>query len=259
MTRLGVVGDIHARWTPDDIAALDDRGLDGLLFTGDLGDVLHRGVPPIARAIGRLRTPAVVVPGNHDGPSPLGVLREALGIPHPPGSTRRLLARTRALAAELAPVPLGGFSVHSFGPTSVVVGRPWSMGGWGFGRAVRARHGITDLDHSAQRIGHLLRQAPGQHLVLLAHNGPAGRGHRPDAPWAVGSHGDIGDVDLERAIAQADSRLRVVAAGHVHHGRRRHWHVEHEGVHYLNAARVRRGWFVEVRLGTTTEVRAIGA
>jgi len=255
MTRLGLVGDLHATWSPADITSLDDHGYDGLLFTGDLGDVLHRGVRPLAMAIGRLRTPAVVVPGNHDGPSPLGVLRQATGLPHPPGATRRLLRRTEQLQRWLGPVPLGGYGLHRFGDVTVVVGRPWSMGGVGrldFAAALAERHGVATVSQSTDRLVGLLERAPGRHVVLLAHNGPAGLGAERDAPWAVPGRGDLGDPDLAQAIAVARARdvpLRAVVAGHVHHGRRRRWHQRQDGLDYVNAARVRRGWHVVMTVG----------
>jgi len=257
MTRLGIVGDVHARWSPARLAALDQQGYDGLLFTGDLGDPLHRGVRRTASAIARLHTPAVVIPGNHDGPSPLGVLREALGLGHTPAATRRILARTQDLQAWLGRVPLAGYSVHRFGDVSVVAGRPWSMGGMSFATALQARHGVGGAEASGRRIAHLLRQAPGAHVVLLAHNGPAGLGAAADAPWAVHGRGDLGDDDLAAARDRADDRLCAIVAGHVHHGEGRRWHVQRAGVHHVNAARPRTpGWHVVLDIDAEVRVHA---
>ena len=92
-------------------------------------------------------------------------------------------------------------------------------------------------------------------------HGPAGLGDRADDIWGVDfapGAGDHGDGDLQTAVAYAQEkgkRVTAVVAGHMHHtlkdGGQRRWHVERDGVHYVNAARVPRidlGWHHHILL-----------
>lgn len=250
MTRLAVVGDVHVDLSTADVATLDRRGYDAVLFVGDLGGLLHHGVRTMCERIARLRTPTLFLPGNHDGPSNLGILREAvLGGWHPPGSGRRLLARTDRIAHWIAPVPVVGYSLHPVGDLTVIAARPWAMNGVraSFASALDRRYGVRDLAGSAARLKTLVDQAPTERIVFLAHNGPSGLGNDPQAPWALANGTDLGDPDLAEAVAYAGERVHAVVAGHIHHGPGRRWHVERGGVHYVNAARnPLRGFYVEV-------------
>ena len=247
MTRLAVVGDVHRSLSLADIEALDAAGHDAILFVGDLPGLLHLGMQEVCERIARLRTPTFVLPGNHDGPSPIGILREALLGWHATASTRRVLARTEQIASWLKPVPLVGYSLHPIGELTVIACRPWAMDGRraSFSRALAHRHGVRTLADSEQRLCQLVDQAPTERLVFLAHNGPSGMGTDPEAPWVLSSGRDLGDPDLAAAVAYAGSRAHAVVAGHIHHGRARRWHVQRDGVHYVNAAKVPlRGWHV---------------
>jgi uncharacterized protein (TIGR04168 family) len=249
MTRLAVVGDVHQSLSDADIVALDAAGHDAILFVGDLPGLLHTGMRTVCERIARLRTPSLVMPGNHDGPSPLGILREALLGWHPPGSAARVLARTERIEAWLQPVPLVGYSLHPIGDLTVIAARPYAMDGRrvSFAGAVQARHGVATLHDSARRLCQLVDQAPTERLVFLAHNGPSGMGTDPGAPWVLSSGRDLGDPDLAEAVAYAGQRVHAVVAGHIHHGPHRRWHVVRDGVHYVNAAKVPlRGWHVIV-------------
>jgi uncharacterized protein (TIGR04168 family) len=87
-------------------------------------------------------------------------------------------------------------------------------------------------------------------VVVLAHCGPSGLGATRDAIYGNDfrpEQGDWGDPDLAAALAHARTTGKsviAVVAGHMHHSLRgggtRAWHVEHEGVHHVNAARVSR-------------------
>ncbi len=67
IVRLAVVGDVHLAFGPEDVRTLDEGGYDLVLFVGDLAGYLHRGGLKVAHMIARLKTPVVVMPGNHDG------------------------------------------------------------------------------------------------------------------------------------------------------------------------------------------------
>lgn len=240
--RLAVIGDVHGRFDRSEARALDAMGYDGILFVGDLGSWLHTGVRRVATAIASLRTPAVVLPGNHDGPSPLGVLREAvLRGRHPTGSGARTVRRTARIARWLHPVPFAGYSLHAFGGVTVVAARPWAMDGHRltFRRALELRHGVPSLEASAQRLCALVDATEGP-LVFLAHNGPAGLGAGDDGPWAL-SGVDRGDADLTVAVRHAGTRAKAVVAGHMHLGGRRADALVQRGALHINGAEVPRG------------------
>ncbi len=246
-TRLAVYGDVHGAFDPDEARALDGMGYDGVLFVGDLGTLAPGSRRRVARAIGSLRTPTLVLPGNHDGPSPLGILREAVFHGwHPPGSARRLHRRTEALARALEPVPLVGYATHPLGGLTVASARPWAMDGrrTSFDGALERRHGVSGLADSAARLRRLLASCSGP-VVVLAHNGPAGLGARPQDPWSLDGR-DAGDPDLAAALTDAPS-VRAVVAGHMHLGSTRDAFRTHRGILHVNAAEVpRRGRHVEL-------------
>lgn len=243
--RIAAVGDIHEHWDARDCAGIDALGYDLVLFVGDLADRLHRRTLDVARRIAPLRTPALLLPGNHDATTPLGVLAEAVGRGlGRPGTAARHQRRRAALVEALHPVPVVGYSVHPFPAhaLTVIAARPHAMDGLRvtFSRAL----GVPTLAASAERLGALVDATTGP-LLFLAHNGPAGLGAEPDAPFSLrrGAR-DVGDPDLALAIARAQARgqpVVAVVAGHLHHrGHDRRWNVARGGVVYVNAARVPR-------------------
>lgn len=243
--RIALVGDVHLRWTEDDSRAVDALGYDLVLFVGDLADRLHLRTLAVARAIATLRTRALLLPGNHDATTPLGVLAEALGVGlRRPGAGRRALRRIDRLQAALGPVALAGYTTHAFPGLTVIAGRPHAMDGRrvSFVQAVEARFGLSTLAASSRRLRDLVDATEGP-LAFLAHNGPYGLGAEPDAPFSHRGR-DLGDPDLADAIAHARRAGRpvvAVMAGHLHHdGRDRRWLVERDGTAYVNAARVPR-------------------
>ncbi|MET0387819.1 MAG: metallophosphoesterase [Polyangiales bacterium] len=255
--RIAVVGDVHLIWDERDVRALDAADYDLVLFVGDLAGYGADGAVTVARAIARLRTPALVMPGNHDAVTIAQLAAETFRTPR---LARQALAigmttRVRQLASALGPVPLCGYSVHPFEQhaLSVVAARPHSMGGQrvGFKRYLTARFGVRTLADSARRLCGLLESVPSHHRILvLAHCGPMGLGESRDAIYGCDfrpQHGDWGDPDLAEALAHARAhgkQVSAVLAGHMHHalrgGGERIWHLEHEGVHHVNAARVPR-------------------
>jgi uncharacterized protein (TIGR04168 family) len=246
--RIALLGDLHEHWSPADVEAIDALGYDLVLFVGDLADTLHRRTLQVARAISPLRTPALLLPGNHDATTPFGVLAEAGHLDlRRPGAAARAVARSEALRAALGPVRVAGYSVHPFpdAGVTVVAARPHAMDGSRlcFPQALQALFGIATLEDSVRRLRALVDEARGT-LVFLAHNGPTGLGTDRQAPFAVMGR-DLGDPDLADAVAYArrsGRRVAAVVAGHIHHRGQRRWLVEQEGTVIVNAARVPRVW-----------------
>lgn len=246
--RLALVGDVHLRWGPTDVRQLDASGYDGVLVTGDLPNRRHQHTLRVARGIAALRTPVVAIPGNHDGTAVIQVAVETLGILQNLPLVARLQARRlRELEAAYHPHTLGGYSLHPLGDgpdaIEVLVARPHAMDGrhLTFRAFLRDRYGVDSLEDSARRLCALVDQAT-RPLVVLCHNGPHGLGVQ--GPWGLPRLGrDNGDRDLTEALAHARAtgkRVLAVCGGHAHHGRRRAWKVEQDGVLYVNAARVPR-------------------
>lgn len=254
--RFAVIGDVHTHFDATDVRQLDAAGYDLVLFVGDLAGYLDPG-HEVARQIATLRTPALVLPGNHDGVS----------LPHLAAEifdwrpARRVLEldqgrRCAALADALGPVPLVGYSLHDVEVGGVAVtliaARPHSFGGprLAFGRHLRRWYGVDSLEGSAERLKRLVETARHDDLVFLAHNGPTGLGARRDSIWGCdfrAEEGDFGDPDLREAVAHARAlgrRVRAVVAGHMHHalkgGGQRIWRVVRDDTLYVNAARVPR-------------------
>ncbi len=254
--RIGVVGDVHLHWDDQDVELIDRARYDLVAFVGDLAGY-RRDALAVASSIARLITPALVIPGNHDGVS----------LPHLAAETleRRSLARwmgrgqdrrCRDLAAMLGPVPLAGYSLHEVRRAelrlSLIAARPHSQGGgfFAFSRHLEAKYGVRSLAESAERLCQLVDDAPHDRVVFLGHNGPNGLGARRHDIWGCDFRkveGDFGDADLRTAIdhaKQVGKRVLAVVAGHMHHrlkgGGERKWLVETDGVLYVNAARVPR-------------------
>lgn len=261
-----MVGDVHGQWDGRETAWFDRSDYDAVLFTGDLPGRLHLDGLAVARRIAGLRRPAVLIPGNHDGPSPLDVLSEAMWRGLGTRGAARMAARVDALARALGPVALGGYSRHPVGlgadAVDVVVARPHAMDGrkLTFAPYLQERFGVGDLASSEARLAELLRGAD-RPTVVLAHNGPAGFGAGRGDPWGLPSFGrDNGDPDLAGALAQAARAGKAplaVLTGHMHWNERRtrSWCMRRDGVLYVNAARVPR-WSDGVRRHVAIEITA---
>lgn len=250
--QFGVIGDIHGFWDAHDTAFFNRAGYDMLLFVGDFARITDS--LPVARQLAGLTTPAWAIPGNHDGVTLTQLLAE---IKHRPllrhiaglGMTRRV----RALARAMAPVRLGGYTLDTLSDTlGLIVARPHSMGPdyFYYRPYLQRRFNVRSFTDSAHRLTTLIDDAPPD-LIFLAHNGPAGLGDTPDAPFGCDfapEHGDFGEPDLRAAIEHARAtghRVRAVLAGHMHHRSkhggqwRKTWAGDKETL-YLNAARVPR-------------------
>jgi uncharacterized protein (TIGR04168 family) len=244
-------------WDERDVRALDAAGYDLILFVGDLAGYGTEGALTVAREIAKLRTPALVLPGNHDA---VTVPQFAAELFRSPQLAREALtigmqARVKQLDAALGPVTLCGYSVHTFEQhdLSIVAARPHSTGGsrLGFRRYLALRFGVRTFADSSARLCALIDRVPSHHrIIMLAHCGPFGLGSARDAIYGCDfrpEYGDWGDIDLAEALVHAHDRgknVTAVLAGHMHHklrgGGERAWHVQRDGTHHVNAARVPR-------------------
>jgi uncharacterized protein (TIGR04168 family) len=257
MNEVAIIGDIHLRFTREDVTYFNQSAYDLILCTGDLGNWSHRQGIRVARLLGRLQKPTLLVPGNHDTVSMPQLLAEIRGH----SSLARLTSvgqvrRDRQLRRALGSVVTGGFSIHPFGDAGnrfeVVVGRPFSKGGSHLccRSILRKKFGVSSMTESAKLLKRQVDRAQTNALVFLAHNGPRGLGSDRADMWGndfAKGHGDFGDSDLKQAIDHAlerDKQVVAVIAGHMHHGLRgggtRKWHVRREGINYVNAAHVPR-------------------
>jgi uncharacterized protein (TIGR04168 family) len=254
--RIGVIGDVHLAWDDRDVALLDGAGYDLLLFVGDLAGYGAEGAVRVSRSIAQLRTPSLVMPGNHDAVTTMQLGAEVLSASE---AMRDMLSigmasRVARLRKALGRVPLCGFSLHRFEPgLTILAARPHSIGGprLAFRRYLARRFGVRTLADSAARLRGLFDEiAPTERVIVLAHCGPIGLGATRDAIYGNDFRpgaGDWGDPDLAAALAHATATgksVLAVVAGHMHHklrgGGDRTWHVEREGVQHVNAARVPR-------------------
>jgi uncharacterized protein (TIGR04168 family) len=253
--RIAVIGDVHLSFGDADVRHLNGAGYDLVAFVGDLAGYRHGGGVEVARAIGALRGPTLVIPGNHDATHVVHLAAEAFLLHRLRGALGgRQHRRAAALRRALGPAELCGYSVHPFEThgLSVIAARPHTMGGphLAFRRYLQQAHGVSTLEQSAARLCALVDRAPHERIVFLAHNGPTGLGGRRDDIWGCDfrrEEGDFGDEDLRLAIAHARAsgrRVLAVLAGHMHHavkgGGVRRWQLERDGVLYVNAARVPR-------------------
>lgn len=260
--RFALIGDIHDFFTAPDAAFFAGAEADMLLFTGDLAWLTGGAMFPIAERIAALEKPLALIPGNHDCTTLAALLGEIAGQNWPSRlEAGRIVHRHRKLGGFLG-ARLAGYSTHAAGPYTVIGARPFAMEGGrlSFAAPLSRLFGVDSLDDSANRLSALVRAAPGE-VVLLAHNGPAGGGDTPDAPFGVdfrAGGGDNGDPDLTAAMAAGGSRVRLVVAGHMHHKiarthrLRRYWYTQ-GGTLVVNAARVPRhklgaGYYLEAEL-----------
>jgi uncharacterized protein (TIGR04168 family) len=222
--KLAVIGDIHGFWDARDTAYFNGSDYDVLLFVGDLPR--FAGPRGVASEIARLSKPAWLIPGNHDGVTTRQLWAEI--------KNRRTMSwlcslgmgrRVRRLERQLRPVRMTGYEVNTLsGGLGLLAARPHAMGPdrFYFRRYMRRRYGIDDYQASARLLRKLVDSAP-ERLILLAHNGPAGLGDTPDAPFGCDfapEKGDFGDPDLRDALdhARASGRqVLAVVAGHMHH------------------------------------------
>lgn len=249
--RLAVIGDIHGFWDARDTAFFNASDYDGLLLVGDLPHLT--GGRDVARELARLEKPAWMIPGNHDGVTAPQLLAELKGW----RPLRWLTAfgmrrRVRRLDRALGPVRLGGYELATLDDgLGLLTARPHAMGPdkFYYRPYLARRFGVRSFADSAELLRSLIACAP-ERLLVLAHNGPAGVGDTPAAPWGCDfspAFGDFGDPDLREALdyaRESGRRVAAVVAGHMHHrsknGSERHTAAERDGLLYINAACVAR-------------------
>ena len=255
--KIAVLGDIHHHFDQKDVSYFNRSGDDLLLFVGDLGNYWPREGEGVARQIAQLTKPALLIPGNHDGVTAWQLYAEIKQwsrlIRWSSQGHEKRMARLRQV---LGRVQVGGYGVHPFTfgdeKVTVITARPHAMGGSAFSYApyLARQYGVYSLEQSAQRLKQCVDAAADSPLIFLAHNGPTDLGNQPSSIWGCDFRpgaGDFGDEDLRVAIEYAQRQGKNVLAvigGHMHQrtkkGAIRPWHVECDGIHYLNAARVPR-------------------
>jgi uncharacterized protein (TIGR04168 family) len=262
--RIALIGDLHGSWDAFDVDWFGRAAYDLLLFTGDLGSGTRDNGVQVARAIGRLRKPALVMLGNNDA-------RDAPQIVAELAHQRGLIALDKLVESARGPSdqPRGseagdagagvrdcGYSLHSFAlggrAVTVLAARPFALGGGAltFPERLRERHRVNTMQESSARLRALVERAPSDELIVLAHNGPYGLGAAPTDIWGcdfMPDAGDWGDHDLAEALAHARAigkRVLAVIAGHMHlrtkQGEQRRWQLERDGTLYVNPALVPR-------------------
>lgn len=255
--QVALIGDLHGSWDAVDEQYFDASEYELLLFTGDLGSGTRENGVQIARSVARLGKPALVMPGNNDAPLFAQIASELahqrglielmnLGTEAPPRSLRNAAGRAELCGYSLHKLVFAGRDV------TLLAGRPFGMGGpeLSFAERLEELHGITSLQQSARKLCDLVDQAPTQDLLVLSHNGPLGLGDEPTDLWGCDfkpEAGDWGDPDLAEALAHAKARgkrVLAVIAGHMHlhtrQGQERTWQRRHDGVLFVNPARVPR-------------------
>lgn len=255
--KIGLIGDLHGSWDGFDVGWFARSDYDLLLFTGDLGSGTRDNGVQIARSVGRLPKPALVMLGNNDAKDAPQIVAE---LAHQRGlvALHKLTAAPRETepGTRLGEVRDCGYSLHPLAvdgrAITLLAARPFAMGGGAlsFPERVRERYGIASMEDSSARLCALVEQAPSDTLIVLAHNGPTGLGASASDIWGcdfLEQASDWGDPDLRAALDHARAlgkRVLAVAAGHMHlrtkQGGERPWQIERDGTLYLNPARVPR-------------------
>ncbi len=244
---IAVVGDVHNQWEKDDNFALENLGVDLVLFVGDFG---NESVS-IVRSIAKLTLPKAVIMGNHDA----WYTASAWGRKQCPyDRTKEDWVQAQLDLLGKAHV---GYSKLDFPELdlSVVGSRPYSWGGpqWKNKTFLRDRYGVSNFEESTAKIVAAAQQATYNTVIFLGHNGPTGLGEEPESicgrDWQP-LGGDHGDPDFAEAITQVrrlGKTIPLVTFGHMHHrlrhttSRLRTQVKNHpQGTIYLNAASVPR-------------------
>ncbi len=243
--KIAIVGDVHDLWEDADEVALQQLGVDLVLFVGDFG---NEAVELVGR-IAALQLPKAAIFGNHDAwytASDWGRSKR----PYDPLFEDRVQQQIDLLGAS--DVSYGKLDLPQFN-LSIIGSRPFSWGGsqWKYSDFYEARYGVDSFAASTQRIVEMANSATCEHLIAIGHNGPTGLGEDPESicgkDWGEPIGGDYGDPDLEAAISVLQSQgksIPLVTFGHMHH-KLRHTKeclrqpivVNPNGTIYLNAAR----------------------
>ena len=243
---IAIVGDVHDLWELEDNLALQQLGVDLVLFVGDFGNEAVNIVEKIAA----LEIPKAVIMGNHDAwysASSWGRQK----APYDQSQEDRVQQQLDLLGETHVGFDKLDFSQFNL---SVVGSRPFSWGGstWRNSEFYRNRYQIKNFAESTQKIVDSAANAAHETLIVIAHNGPFGLGNSTESicgrDWKI-EGGDYGDPDLTEAIIRvrnSNKSIPLVTFGHMHHelknprGKRRNVVEVHEQTVYLNAACVPR-------------------
>lgn len=254
--RIALVGDLHAAWDDADAAYFGSSDYRQILVTGDLGNSAGGNGVKIAQSLSRIARDTLVMPGNNDARDYAAIVAELHYQAGRSDLLAGLVSSRRGTALGRYRVQICGYSLHPmrYGDFEVtlVAGRPFAMGGsdFSFRREVHDNFHVDSIEASTELLKSLVDDVETEHVVFLAHNGPSGLGDSRESAFGRDFHpdaGDWGDRDLAEAIAYAKQRghkVLCVLAGHMHWslrgGGRRTWHVQQDGVLYVNAACVPR-------------------
>ena len=274
-----ILGDVHGHWDSEDEKYYAALPCDLLLWTGDLGDWPAQQLA-VAESLTRCGAKSLGLLGNHDGASRtlarcegagLRVLQWCLSFGH----ARRVQQLRSALGEHdvgLARRELPHLGLTLIGMCPLQSG-PRRVS---FPDTLRRVYGCSEPEPLLQR---QVEESASSRLLLLGHNGPAGLGAEPFAPFGRDwrkEGGDHGDPGFSRVIEHAKARGKEVVlavGGHMHD--RVHIRFERQvrdavrclaGVPVLNACRVPRlerrqdtvwRWDYRVEIGATTGLRRV--
>jgi uncharacterized protein (TIGR04168 family) len=225
-----ILGDLHGHWDDEDEKYYSSLSCELLLWTGDLANS-PRHQYGVAESLARCGPNSFGILGNHDGASYTLAAAEAHGY--------RLLewclsfghaGRIQHLRSILAEhdIGLARRELPHLGLTLIGLCPLQSGGGrLAFAHSLERVYGTRNPEPLLRR---LIDEAESPRLVLLGHNGPAGLGTEPFAPFGCdwkAEGGDHGDPVFSSLLDHAHSTGKEVVlsvAGHmhnVHHGRAR--------------------------------------
>lgn len=241
--KIAVVGDIHNQWEAEDAIALQELGVDLVLFVGDFGNESVE----VVRMIASVDLPKAAILGNHDAwysASDWGRKR----CPYDRNKEDWVQQQLDLLGDAHIGYRYLDFPEYQL---SVVGSRPFSWGGdvWKNQEFYQERYGVNSFEESVERIVASAGSATYETIIFVGHNGPSGLGNKAEDPcgrdWQP-LGGDHGDPDFAAAIAQTQTlgkKIPLVTFGHMHHSLR---HTKEqlrapistspEGTVYLNAA-----------------------
>jgi uncharacterized protein (TIGR04168 family) len=223
---IAILGDLHGHWDEEDEHYYAALPCHLLLWTCDLANSPRRQYA-VAQSLVRCGPQTVGLLGNHDGASHLLASCEAHGY--------RLLewclsfghaGRIRRLRSILGEHDLGLARRELPGLELTLIGLcPLQSGGAriAFAKTLRRVYGSSDPEPLLYR---LIDEAESRRLVLLGHNGPAGLGAEPFAPFgrdwsaAGGDHGDPIFGRLLNYACRTGKEVVLAVAGHMHDIRR---------------------------------------
>jgi uncharacterized protein (TIGR04168 family) len=217
-----ILGDLHGHWDDEDERYYAALPCQLLLWTGDLADFTGQQCV-VARSLARCGPKAVGLLGNHDGASPLlasceahgyRVLERCLSFGHAARVRHlRSILREHDIGLARRELPCQGLTLIGLCPLQSGGAR------LAFAKTLWRVYGTSDPEPLLRR---LIDEAQSRRLLLLGHNGPAGLGSEPLAPfgrdWSP-TGGDHGDPIFERLLDHASrtgKEVVLAVGGHMH-------------------------------------------